>query len=163
MRPALLLLSLLSLLSLPAAFGDTKKPAGGVLHIGGPPGSDVAIDGKRVGKLPYATTLPPGEHVVVVTRPNHTRFEKRVTLVAGKTVALNAALEPFAEVRVLSSPRGASVTIDGTLRGTTPLAIAVEPGEHFFEVTHDGFQAKGERIKIAGPRQNVEITLEPAP
>jgi hypothetical protein len=160
MRPAIVLVSLLSLLSLPAA-AERKPAATAQLQVTGPPGADVAIDGKRVGKLPFATQLVAGDHVIVVTRANHARFEKKLTLVAGKDVALVVELAPFTEVRVLSSPRGATVTIDGARRGTTPLAIAVEPGPHFFEIAHDGFQPRGERIQITGAQQNVEVTLEP--
>lgn len=69
----------------------------GELVISGPSGTDVAVDGKRVGTLP---TVPPvklaaGNAVVTATGAGFQDFSKTVTIVGGAKVSLAIVLDPI--------------------------------------------------------------------
>jgi hypothetical protein len=68
-----------------------------------------------------------------------------------------------ARLTVATEPAGASVTIDGSPRGQSPLTLAVAPGEHTLLVRHPYHPAHLEQLELARD-QHVErrIVLAPA-
>lgn len=53
---------------------------------------------------------------------------------------------------VESSPAGAQVLVDGTLRGTTPIEVFVSSGERIVEVRLAGFEPRQEKLNAGGRR-----------
>ncbi|MBK6918573.1 MAG: PEGA domain-containing protein [Deltaproteobacteria bacterium] len=69
-----------------------------------------------------------------------------------------------ATLAVTSTPRGATVRIDGEVVGVTPLERAVTPGVHQVELSQSGYFIKRTRITAArGVHERVHTTLDPAP
>jgi hypothetical protein len=68
----------------------------GELAITGPSGTDVAVDGKPVGKLPVAAPvkLEAGNVLVTATSAGFKGFSKTVTIAGGAQVALAIVLDP---------------------------------------------------------------------
>ena len=64
---------------------------------------------------------------------------------------------------VASAPDGASVSIDGTVRGVTPLSLEnLAPGEHRIVVNLDGYLENSQVLTIAeGDTQRVRLELTP--
>jgi len=58
-----------------------------------PDGADIEVDGGFVGNTPSAIELAPGDHVVRVSKPGYTAWERKIKVTGGE-VALKAELEP---------------------------------------------------------------------
>lgn len=89
-------------------------------------------------------------------------------LLSTKADALRRRLEgdqPVpATLAVTSTPRGATVRIDGELVGITPLERAVTPGVHRVEISQSDYFPKRTSITAArGVHERVHTTLDPAP
>jgi len=68
-------------------------------------------------------------------------------------------------LRVLSTPAGASVRLDGVSVGTTNLERPnVSPGTHMVEISRSGYQTETRQATItAGSTTTVQVTLTPTP
>jgi PKD repeat protein len=68
-------------------------------------------------------------------------------------------------LRVLSTPTGATVKLDGTSIGTTPLERSgVTPGTHTVQVSRSGYQSVTQSVSItAGATSTVQVTLVAIP
>ncbi len=73
-----------------------------------------------------------------------------------------AASQP--RVGIVSSPAGATVTIDERAVGTTPYSGNVGAGEHRVEVRKAGYRAIVRNLKLArGQKVELELALDPLP
>jgi hypothetical protein len=65
---------------------------------------------------------------------------------------------------VRSTPDGASLTIDGTPRGSTPITVALEPGRHEVRIELEGYAAVTTATDVrANERTSVLVPLPAAP
>ena len=118
----------------PAAADAT---ANGVLTITtNPKGAQVFVDGEPRGISPLALSLSPGEHSVEVRGSGEPRTIP-VTITPGaqtsQYIELPAASTSAAvgQLQVRSEPAGAQVTVDGLVRGKSPVLVeGLTPGEH---------------------------------
>jgi hypothetical protein len=90
--------------------------------------------------------------------------------------AVYEAVRTFGTVTVESAPSGALISVDGQMRGHTPVELRIEPGEHLLEVQAGG-SARSKTIVVAphakvtemftlpeaGDRGGFRITTYPAP
>ena len=96
----------------------------------------VVVDGRDRGRLPLATALRllPGTRIVRVLKDGYRTFEQTITVEAGRSAKLDAALEPLAgsgAVRVESREDvPVAVFIDGNRIGTTPVDATFPKGRH---------------------------------
>ena len=70
----------------------------------------------------------------------------------------------YPDLRVITDPPGARVTVDGVGRGQSPTTIrALPPGARLVRVTLDGYAAQERRVAVGTdtPRTTVRITLRP--
>jgi hypothetical protein len=70
----------------------------------------------------------------------------------------------YPELRVITEPAGARVTVDGVGWGQAPLTIrALPPGARLVRVTLDGYAAQERHVAVSDdkPRTTVRITLKP--
>lgn len=89
-----------------------------------PPGSEVFIDGRLVGKTPIKTELPAGEHTVEFRDGAKSRTAKIVVPARNQVVeSVDWTAKPLGDLHVNSDPGGARVFVDGKFRGTTPLTV----------------------------------------
>jgi PEGA domain len=117
-----------------------------------PTGSDVTIDGKPSGQTPFSTEVTAGRHVLEFKRKNLTRTVE-VEVAGGKmtTSRLDWGAKPVGKLTVESDPTGAKVTIDGKLRGATPLTVTdMSVGSHTVVI-------EGEKGSV---RRTVDVTSE---
>lgn len=56
-------------------------------------GCDIEIDGKFMGSTPSTLTLKPGEYKILVKKPGYSSWERTVTVAAGSSITLDAAME----------------------------------------------------------------------
>ena len=110
-----------------------------------PMGAQVKIDGDVKGVTPLALSLAGGAHVMEIAAGSEPRVIP-ITVTAGQTLAQYVELvgvSALGRLSIQSSPVGASVLLDGQLRGVTPLELPdVSAGEH--ELVLD---LKGQRVR----------------
>ncbi len=142
----------------PAAPAAAPARATGRLLVRSTPGgARVFVDGHAHGVTPAELRdLAPGTYSVRVVRDGYQASERRVTITSARpsgTVNVTLTHLPPAPppaapaggagtLRVESLPSGASVFLDGTLVGTTPMSVAnVSAGEHAVRMEMDGYQS----------------------
>ena len=121
------------------------------------PNAEVFVDGSSLGRAPIdRNDMDPGKHYVVVHKDGFTDFKREVVLLENQTITMVADLSATGALRVLSSPEGAEVKIDGELIGRTPVQRdAVPSGDHIVEFKMKGFFDHKETMKIEGGREKV--------
>ena len=106
-----------------------STPETGSIHIDSvPPGAQISLDGNRVtGVTPQTISeLQVGSrHEIRVELAKHKPHLENVDIPKdGSEVAVNAVMDPITgRLRVVTTPAGADVIVDGTLRGRTPTTI----------------------------------------
>jgi len=104
--------------------------------------AQVTVEGKELGAAPGAIKLPAGRHEILVTAPRHLPFKATVDVKGlGQRQPLVAKLVPaWAPVTVLTEPAGATVLVDGSPRGATPVKLELDAGTHRVELRQAGFK-----------------------
>lgn len=104
------------------------KPAWGYIELATTPeGADVFIDGEKRGNTPLTTELLSQGEVIKISLAGYKPLTKTLSVEVGETLTLpNITLDPAdGNIELSSYPSGATVTINGEFRGTTPTTLAV--------------------------------------
>jgi hypothetical protein len=133
------------------------RPHGGLKVQSTVPNAEVFVDGSSLGRAPVdRNDLDPGKHYVVVHKDGFTDFKREVVLLENQNVTLVADLSATGALRILSTPDGADVRLDGELIGKTPVSRdAVSSGDHIIEFRMHGYFDKKETMKVDGGREKV--------
>ncbi|MEZ4363936.1 MAG: PEGA domain-containing protein [Kofleriaceae bacterium] len=127
------------------------SPNQGTIKVVSPvPEAEVFIDGASAGKVPQEKRASAGEHFVVVKLTGYKNFEQKVRVEAGQAVTVSAELKAVGRLRVLSTPLGASVMVNGLEAGKTPLDAEVEVGENVVRIEKSGFVPADRTVTIEG-------------
>jgi formylglycine-generating enzyme required for sulfatase activity len=146
----------------------TLEELGGLLNVDTDPveGAEVRIDGETVGITPLeGIELTTGAHEVRIVADRHLEYATEIQVEGKGTVqTLRADLEPdWAAVSFDSEPRGATLQLAGTNRGTTPVTLELPGGSYRLEFRLRGYRAhRGSVTVVAGEPQNlppVRLTL----
>jgi hypothetical protein len=128
----------------------------GTVQITGPAGAAVFIDGASVGQAPVERIVAVGEHVVVLQKEGFARVEKKVTVPEGQTLPISAELRPVAGLRILSSPDGATILLDGQPIGKTPfVGEDIPAGDHVLAFRAPGYKDQQQPVTLAGGQMAV--------
>jgi TolB-like protein len=139
----------------------------GDLYIASQPdGATIEIDGKVVnGQTPVTLRgIPAGEHRIMV-RKNDDYGVTTATIAPADLVKINLVLKKnHGAIKLLTTPVGALVIIDGILAGTSPLKIEnLATGEHHIKISKTYFFAYESKFHVKNDQQtNLEVTLKPA-
>ncbi len=89
-----------------------------------PPGAEVFVDGAPVGRTPVRVELKAGTHSVEFKLKSATRTQT-IAVKRGSEVPVTVDWnqKPIGSLQVNSTPTGARVSVDGKLRGETPLTL----------------------------------------
>ena len=132
----------------PVAAKDT-----GELNVVSPvPNAEVVVDGASVGGAPYDNkAMPGGDHFVVVQAAGYKKFEAKIHIDPGTKQTVTAELKAAGALRVLSTPPGADVLINGVNQGKTPLELnELEVGQTVVQIQLAGYQDYSETRDIKG-------------
>lgn len=80
--------------------------------------------------------------------------------VIGAVDAARARAAPTRRVTIASEPPGATVTLDGTPIGTTPLTTDLARGQHVAVMRARGFVARAQPFAVADTESHVEVALD---
>ncbi|HSD66519.1 MAG TPA: TonB family protein [Vicinamibacteria bacterium] len=142
----------------------------GVLRIeSDPSGARVHVNGEAKGRTPLRLSdLPFGSYRVRLERNGYEPQTRDVSLSAAAAAGamrfvLSRPAPPLAGgADVVSTPPGASVSVDGRPAGTTPLAgLKLKPGPHRLEVALEGHETWAGTVDVAaGETGRVEVQLQ---
>jgi TonB family protein len=124
-----------------------------------------------MGETPLALAdLPLGPHTVRVERKGYDPQSRDVTLSVGSPnaevrVALARSVVADATADILSTPPGASVSLDGRPAGQTPLSgLKLKPGRHQVALALEGHEPWSGTVDVGvGEKGRVEARLHPVP
>lgn len=141
-------------------------PAGGSLRIlANAEGAVIRLDGEVLGNAPASREdIPPGDHIIEASAPGYEPLQQPVTVEAGRQQVVSLAMVAVqlapGVIVVNSDVTGATVTVDGTERGSTPVVIEdAEPGVHPIIVTAPG-RATFRTTCNTAPGQDCRIDAE---
>lgn len=113
---------------------------------------------------PATITLPAGRQRVRFQLDGYKPVERTYEVFANaEDTARVVTFEPAdASLRVTSRPSGASVTLNGSYGGRTPLTLALEPGKRYdVRLSTTGYASATRRVTLSsGQRQNLDIRLD---
>lgn len=133
-----------------------------------PAGCDISLDGLSFGETPrLITSLDARETYRFLLqkpgyqpRPMEVKFNGRAPLVRQETLIVDSGA-----IEVTSEPEGAEVTVNGIIRGTTPLTVTDVPkGRTTVTFRKDGFEEASRELSVtAGESQTLFIRLRGIP
>jgi len=139
-------------------------------------GATLDVDGKRIGSLPVTAELAAGTRVIRIEAPGHKPWEQKLVVVAGEAQSIGPiTLAPAdGELRVESTPSGASIALDGRYVGSTPATLTLSPGrDHRVTISKRGFgsasrsvhlrSAEKSRLRVALSAETGQVTLQVEP
>ncbi|NIB39828.1 PEGA domain-containing protein [Pseudomaricurvus alkylphenolicus] len=130
-----------------------------------PEGATLTVGGKAVGTTPMSTELLAGKHELEVGMNGFKSWRQNLRVEALQDQDLPLiTLKPLdARLNVTSSPSGASVTVDGTYRGQTPLLLALAPGKNAsLTLFKDGYQPHHRTLSMQNDSQrSLSVKLQP--
>jgi hypothetical protein len=151
------------------------EPTTGNLRISSDPGgAGIYIDGSYNGvthadELTAFTGITPGQHSVELKLSNYQGYTETVEIVAGMTSTISANLVrspnpgPYASLEINSVPSGASVFLDNTVQGITPLTLSSVPaGKHTISIRMTGYSDYSTIMQLS-PGQSALISAALAP
>lgn len=142
---------------------EAPTDQGGIKVISSEPGAVVFIDGRDEGPAPLDKKYGSGEHIVVVQKEGFKKFEQKVRVEAGQNVSVTADLKSVGQLKILSTPTGANVTINGLPSGKTPYDVELETGDTVVRVEMPGFQPLERTINVeSGKSSPISFDLKPA-
>ena len=147
----------------PSVVDFVLEPLGGLLTITSRPvdGAEITIDGASSGTTPaHDIELGAGEHRVEIVAPLHLPYQTTVVFEPGEPPReLVADLVPnWAQLTVATSPANATVSLDGTAAGSTPLEYRVEAGDRVIEIRRQGFKTFSSRFQVTAG-ESVDLGL----
>jgi PKD repeat protein len=160
------------------AAGTRVVPAGSyTLRVSEPAGADTLRLYVAVGPIPGFPASFAGLDSPLVLSTNPTAFHNTVLGTMQATFApsdraassvsltIQSASPTTGTLRVLSSPTGATVRLDGTGIGTTNLERPnLTPGLHTVEISRTGYQTETRQVTVvAGSTATVQVNLTPLP
>ena len=126
-------------------------------------GARVLVDGKEVGTSPTVVieSLKIGQHPIVVEKTGFASWQGTIEVKPGIRRKLKLTLEAnSAQLKVLSEPSGAMVSIDGESVGLTPLTLNTLPaGRHAVTITLEDGSTYYESIK-AKVGESLELSVD---
>ncbi len=127
-------------------------------------GADAYIDGAPIGKVPAEQEVSSGKHFVVVKLDGYKDFEVEIEIEAGQTKTVPAELKQVARLRVISTPPGATVLINGIQQDQkTPIELnELEVGKTFVELQLEGYDVLKKEIVLEGgkPMETMSFDLQ---
>ncbi|MDQ3333932.1 MAG: PEGA domain-containing protein [Myxococcota bacterium] len=135
---------------------EAAKDSGTLKVISTLPDAEVVIDGAVVGKAPQEKKLSAGKHPIMVRLSGYKSYEETVNITAGQTLTVTAELKGVGRLRILSSPSGAQVLVNGLPakdkdgKDKTPIDIEVETGKTIVRLEYPGRVAFEETLDIKG-------------
>lgn len=133
-----------------------------------PAGCKITVDGLAAGETPrfFANLTTRSTHTIRLSKPGYrdqtisVKFNGREPLVREEKMVLDSGV-----VNILTDPAGAEVTVNGIVRGKTPLLVRDIPkGTAVVKLTLDGYREEVRELKMsAGEQQTLSLSMAGLP
>lgn len=120
----------------------TTKPAGATVYMNGV---------KVSATTPYTNDMiAAGSYEVMVSKKDYQNVTRQITVENGKELEINIDMElSFGIINVNSNPSGATVYVDGMMKGVTPLVISdIQVGQHVLKLVKDEYDTTEDRFTL---------------
>ncbi|BFM14906.1 PEGA domain-containing protein [Maricurvus nonylphenolicus] len=142
------------------------EPAWGTVSLTSTPaGAELFVDDVSVGTTPIDAEILEGKHRLRLKLAGHKAWQHSIKVKAQQNYSLPevSLIKADGLVMVRSQPAGASVTVNGSYRGRTPLELALPPGQRV-KVTlfKDGYAPKHRQVTaLSGEEKQLSVNLAP--
>ena len=130
-----------------------------------PTGAGVSLDGTARGETPLRLKLPAGDYQMEISAAHYKTWKSPLEVQAGQHRVLDTVklLPADGIIKLQTKPPGASVTIDGTFFGQTPVSIPLPPDtDHTLHISKAGYEKTERRVRVASEGlQELNLPLEP--
>ena len=137
-------------------------PAWGQVQLSSiPPNAAVTINNKPRGHTPLTTELLTTGEIVSIVLKGYKPWNKALQVPPGETLTVpEIILEPAdGVIEATSVPSGATITVDGQYRGTTPITLEVAANEkHQISLFLNGYTTKKHTLLLA-PGETEQLTI----
>lgn len=127
--------------------------------------ANVTADGKIVGQSPLdgVLLLERGPHVIGASREGYVTSSKTIEVIAGADVEVPLELVlATPEIKIVTRPLGARLTLDGKPVGAAPWSGRLAPGTHRLEARLDGHSpAFSDYVVVPGQPGEASLILLP--
>lgn len=163
-----LIVTLVAAIAISSYFVYRLYTPGATLELASiPPGAKVVIDGSLAGqKTPAVLALEVGrDYDVTLQHPGYADVSQRFNLRRPGPHAYTLSLPPLEErLQLYSTPSSADVSLEGELRGQTPLALRLKRGrKHAITLAKLGFSSKTIAHVADQESATLRISLDPLP
>lgn len=180
---------------------SNRTPKQGVLKVNSIPTASIFLDNKHIGRTPFDDKVGVGDYTIKISPESavsslaswqgtikiasglltyvNANLAESEFLAAVDTVWLEKISSKRTELSVTTNPDGATVTMDGEVKGITPLSTEINiSGDHTLTVTSPGFLQRtlkiiatpgfkiiaSMKLALSGePTQPVEASASPTP
>ncbi len=148
--------------TVPARSAVTRSGSATVQIVTEPPGANVVIDGNPALACtsPCMQPLPPGRHTLRAEAAGY-RTGLRIFNTPSDTDIFIGLEKPTGKVSVISSPPGASISVNGLEQTRpTPAVLSLPPGEYHIVVARSGRRAEAEVTVNEGDFRTLNLPLQ---
>ena len=142
------------------------QPGWADIHLASDPaGADVSIDGKSVGITPLQAEILHGSREIALSLARYKPYSLQLEVEAGSVLEpASIQLEPADGTLALDSqPGGATISINGEFRDTTPATLVLASGaEHRLRLSKPGYASLVKTISVE-PEARLELDFGLAP
>ena len=128
-----------------------------------PAGARLRIDGEERAKTPATVEVASGRRGFELILAGYKPRRGQLDITANQPHEMPLMrLEPSdGNLLVTSRPEGATVTVDGAYRGTTPLDLELSPGAYAIRLSKAGFAAVDRQHEVhSGQAGEIDVVLE---
>lgn len=148
----------------PVGTSDSAAASTGVLIVKTiPSGATVTIDGVNMGPAPVRVdSIPTGKRRVQLEIAGYLGKVAGVVVAGGSEQEVQFKMVQAAGLTVVSTPTGATVTVDSVAVGVSPVTLSgLRPGAHTVSVELSGRASVSRKVDVAeGAMDTVVIALE---
>ena len=130
-----------------------------------PAGASVVIGGEIAGITPLTTDVLSGDHRAQFELDRYQSRSLDMAVVAGVAVAVPVVILVLVpgDLHLTTDPAAATVTVDDTFRGSSPLDLKLAPGvDHKITLSKTGYEIVKRAVTVQpGEQQALSITLSP--
>jgi len=145
---------------------ETSKPSekidtqntGTIKLTSTPSGAKIYLDNKYQGIAPQTlSNLEPGTYQLKLTKSGYQEWQQEINVSPDKTIEIFVNLTllspALGEIKLTSTPSGASVFLDSSFKGVSPIIISnVSVGKHIIKLTKSGYQDWQQEITVSSDK-----------
>jgi formylglycine-generating enzyme required for sulfatase activity len=130
-----------------------------------PANAEIIVDDEVVGRTPASIDILQGTRQVKFKLRGYKIWNTRLDVKAGENQTLAAVdlIKADGTLALRTNPNGASITVSGEYKGTTPMDLKLAPGKSYLvSLTKAGYQSSERNVDIE-PDQDILLDLKLLP